>query len=95
MEEMMRYCTYLEGARDDLSDPETKTILFTSFPLAWQISYKRSQVPIQTATVENIMVFMAQEKEFSNHNNKPSRWQDRGGGGDGDGGGRERGRGRS
>ena len=35
MEEIMRYCTYLEGARDDLSEDETKTILFNSFPVQW------------------------------------------------------------
>ena len=86
IEEMMRYCTYLEGARNNLSENEMKTILFMSFPIAWQMSYKRSQPPIQTAMVETIMVFMSQEKEFSDHNNnKPSRWQDRGGDGGGQG----------
>ena len=33
MEEIMRYTTYLEGARDNLSEDETKTILFNSFPV--------------------------------------------------------------
>ena len=35
MEEIMQYCTFLEGARDDLSEDETKTILFNSFPVQW------------------------------------------------------------
>ena len=33
MEKVMRYSTYLEGARENLSEDETKTILFTSFPV--------------------------------------------------------------
>ena len=75
MEEMMRYCTHLEGAQSSLSDAEMKTILFTSFLIAWQINYKRSQPAIQTAPVESITIFMSQEKEFSDRNNqKTSRW---------------------
>ena len=35
MEEIMRYSTYLEGAKENLSEDETKTILCTSFPVAW------------------------------------------------------------
>ena len=31
MEEIMRYTAYLEEAKDNLNDGETKTILFTSF----------------------------------------------------------------
>ena len=46
MEKIMRYCTYLEGARNNLSKDEVKTILFTSFPVAWQINYKQSQPAI-------------------------------------------------
>ena len=43
VEEMMRYATFLEGARNDLSDNEKKTILFITFPEAWQMNYQRSQ----------------------------------------------------
>ena len=34
MEVIMSYSTYLEGTRDNLSDSEVKTILFTSFLVA-------------------------------------------------------------
>ena len=83
MEEIMRYSTYLEGtARDNLSEDETKTILFTSFPVAWQINYKRSQPLLQRSAIEDVMIFMSQEKEFSDASKKnSSRWQERGGDG--------------
>ena len=35
MEEIMRYSTQLEGAQNDLSVSERKTIIFKSFPIAW------------------------------------------------------------
>ena len=35
MEEIMRYSTYLQGTKDNLSKAEINTILFTSFPVAW------------------------------------------------------------
>ena len=72
MEEIMRYSTYLEGARENLSEDETKTILFTSFPVAWQINYKRSQPPLQRLAIEDVMIFMRQEKEFSDASKKNS-----------------------
>ena len=82
MEEIMRYSTFLEGARDSLSEDEIKTILFTLFPVAWQINYKQSQLVIQRTPIEDIMIFISQEKEFSDHNNKQSsRWQEHGGDG--------------
>ena len=70
MEEIMRYSTCLEGARDNLSEDEVTTIIFTSFPVSWQINYKQSQSAILTSAIEAIMIFMSQEKKFSDHNNK-------------------------
>ena len=62
MEEIMQYSTYLEGARENLSEDETKTILFTSFPVAWQINYKCSQPPLQRSAIRDGIIFMSQEK---------------------------------
>ena len=42
MEELMRYSTQLEGSGENLSENEQKIILFHSFPIAWQISFKRT-----------------------------------------------------
>ena len=39
MEEIMRYSMFLEGARNNLSEDEMKTIIFNSFPDQWQINY--------------------------------------------------------
>ena len=95
MEEIMRYSTYLEGARNNLSEDKMKTILFNSFPDQWQINYQRSQPPLQQTTIERVMIFMSQEKEFSDSSKKQSnQWQDRGGGGRGRGRGRGLARGR-
>ena len=87
MEEMIRYCMYLEGARDNLSDDETKTIIFNSFPAQWQINYKRSQSALQQTSIKYVMIFMSQEKELSDAANKKSnRWQGNKDGGGGRGG---------
>ena len=79
MEEIMQYSTKLEGAQNDLSTSEMKTIIFKLFPIAWQINYKKSQPAIQGVNMEAIMIFMSQEKEFDNqHRKQSSRWQERG-----------------
>ena len=69
MEEIMRCSRYFEGARDNLSESEIKTILFFSFPVALLINYKQSQLPIQGATMEAIMILMSQEKECVDQKN--------------------------
>ena len=91
MEEIMWYSTKLEGAWNNLSNSEIKTILFTSFPVPWQINYKKNQPAIQGASVEAIVIFMSQEKEFADQSNRQANhYQEWGGGG-----GRGRGQGRS
>ena len=70
MEEIMQYTTILEGAQNDLRDSEMKTILFSLFPVPWQINYKRSQPAIQGASMKSIMIFMSQEKEFVDQSNR-------------------------
>ena len=81
MEELMRYSSQLEGSRDNLSEPEQKTILFHSFPVAWQISFKRTQTrSVQSSTVEDMMVYMNQEKEFADSQVKQGRHNDHHGG---------------
>ena len=88
MEEIMRYSKQLEGARSDFGDDEKKTIIFKLFPSTWQVNYKRSQTPIKRASMEDIMIFMSQEKEFADsHRKQTTKWQEK----KGDGG---RGRGR-
>ena len=81
MEELMRYSTQLEGSRENVSEPEQKTILFHSFPVAWQISFKRTQTrSVQLSTVEDMMVYMNQEKEFADSQvNKGRQNHDHGG----------------
>ena len=80
MIKIMRYSTYLEGVRDNVSEDETTTILFNSFPVMWQINYKRSQPAFQQTSIEDVMIFMSQEKEFSDASKKHSNfWQQRGG----------------
>ena len=82
----MRYSTYLEGARDNLSEDEMKTILFNLFPVLWQINYKPSQLPLQQTAIKDVMIFMSQEKEFLDARKKHSnRCQENGGGGRGRG----------
>ena len=65
MEELMRYSTKLEGSRADLTEIEQKMILFNSFLVARQISYKWTQATVQASTVEQVMIYMDQEKEFA------------------------------
>ena len=96
MEELMRYSTRLEGSRTDLSESEQKLILFGSFPVAWQINWKRTQNRIQNSTVEDMMIYMNQEKEISDSTSRhrPNDHGGRFGRGRGRDGGRGRGRGR-
>ena len=95
LEELMRYSTHLEGTRADLSESEQKLILFGSFPIAWQINWKRTQRRIQDATVEEMMIYMNQEKEISDSTSTRNHRTDdhTGRGGRGNRGGRGRGRG--
>ena len=65
MEEIMRYSRCLKGTRDDLSEDEIKMILFTLLLVAWQINYKQSQSAIQRTPIEEVIIFMSREKEFS------------------------------
>ena len=92
----MRYSTRLEGSRTDLSESEQKLILFGSFPVAWQINWKRTQNRIQNSTVEDMMIYMNQEKEISDSTSRhrPNDHGGRFGRGRGRDGGRGRGRGR-
>ena len=60
MKELMRYSTKLEESRGNLSNTEQKMIVFNSFTIAWQISYKRSQAPVQASTTKQVMTFMNQ-----------------------------------
>ena len=95
MEELMRFSRMLEGSRPNLTDDEQKLILFRSFPEAWQINWNRTQVTPQSATVEKLMQYMCNEKEYAdkewkkNHKKKEnkgdnkSNYQGRGGRGRG------------
>ena len=90
----MRYSTQLQGTWNDLGADEMKMIIFKSLPTTWQVNYKRSQTPIQRASIEDIMIFMSQEKEFvDSHRKQSTKWQDRQGDSRGQGQGRDQGQG--
>ena len=55
----MQYSTMLEGSQKKLSNNEMKTVLFSSFQVPWQINYKRSQLAIQGASMEAIMIILS------------------------------------
>ena len=107
IEELMRFSKMLEGSRPNLTEEEQKLILFRSFPLAWQINWNRTQVSPQSATVEKLMQYMNNEKQYAdaewkkNHKKKDNNkgdnkngYQGRGGRGRGYQGRGGRGRGR-
>ena len=64
MEKIMRYSVYLEETRKNLSITDQKLILFTSFLVNWQISYKHSQSPVQMATTKQIMILRTRRRSF-------------------------------
>lgn len=57
IKELIQYSAKEKGLKVNVIKDEQKMILFNSFPIAWQISYKHTQVTVQASNVEQVMIY--------------------------------------
>ena len=62
---MCKYVNHLQGTHQELTEEETKKLIFETFPVHWQQDDKKATRPLATETIPKMVEFMKLCKDVS------------------------------